>query len=127
VTTPNHEAPGEVTVVAEMVFPSQSNHYGTLFAGEALKLMSKAAFIAASRDVRKHVVVASTERIDFRAPVRQGELAEVLGRVVARERSSLTVETQLFSEDLLTGERRLCVSGKFVMVPVDDTGRPITR
>ncbi|MDB5489440.1 MAG: thioesterase superfamily, partial [Reyranella sp.] len=27
----------------EMIFPDQSNHYGTLFGGNALALMSKAA------------------------------------------------------------------------------------
>lgn len=110
-----------------MVFPTQTNHYGTLFGGEALKLMDKAAFITASRDVRKSVVTASVDRTDFHEPIRQGDLAEVLGRVVERGRSSLTVETQLFSENLLTGQRRLCSVARFVMVAVGDDGRPIPR
>ncbi len=33
---------GDVTIVSEMVFPNQTNHYGTLFGGEALKLMGTA-------------------------------------------------------------------------------------
>jgi uncharacterized protein (TIGR00369 family) len=115
----------ELTIVAEMVFPTQTNHYGTLFGGEALKLMDKCAFITASRDVHKAVVTASVDRTDFHAPVRQGELAEVIGRVVARGRTSLTVETQLFSENLRTGERKLCTVAKFVMVAVDDDGKPV--
>jgi acyl-CoA hydrolase len=112
------------TIVAEMVFPTQTNHYGTLFGGEALKLMDKAAFITASRAVRKPVVTASVDRTDFHAPVHQGDLAEVVGRIVARGRTSLTVETQLFSENLLTGERKLCTVARFVMVTVDADGRP---
>jgi len=116
-----------VTVVCEMVFPNQTNHYGTLFAGEALKLMSKAAFITASRDARKSVVVASLDRTTFHEPVRHGELAEVLGRVVHGGTTSLTVETELFSENLLTGERRLCCAGRFIMVVVDHDGRPTPR
>ncbi len=113
-----------VTVVADMVFPTQTNHYGTLFGGEALKLMDKAAFIMASRDVRQLIVTASIDRTDFRHPVRQGELAEVVARVVARGRSSITVETQLFSENLVTGERILCSTAHFVMVAVTADGRP---
>jgi len=31
--------------LVQMVFPEQTNHYGTLFGGEALALMDKAAFI----------------------------------------------------------------------------------
>jgi acyl-CoA hydrolase len=113
-----------VTVVSEMVFPNQTNHYGTLFGGEALKLMGTAAFIAASRDARKTVVMASLDRTSFHEPIRQGDLAEVLGRVVQRGHTSLTVETELFSENLLTGERRLCSVARFVMVVVDHDGRP---
>jgi len=37
------------TRIVEMVFPNQADHYGTLFAGEALRLMDKAALVAASR------------------------------------------------------------------------------
>lgn len=116
-----------VTVVSEMVFPSQSNHYGTLFAGEVLTLMSKAAFIAASRSARKTVVMASLERTTFHEPVRQGQLAETFGRVVESGQASLTVETELYSENLLSGERRLCAFGRFVMVVVGPDGRPLPR
>ena len=117
----------EVTVVAEMVFPSQSNHYGTLFAGEVLALMSKAAFIAASRSARKTVVMASVERTAFLDPVHQGDLAEAFGRVVESGHASLTVETELYSENLLSGERRLCGTGRFIMVVVGPDGRPVPR
>jgi acyl-CoA hydrolase len=107
-----------------MVFPNQTNHYGTFFGGDALKMMDKAAFIAASRFSRTAVVTASLDTTDFRAPIHQGELAEVVGRVISHGKSSMHVETQLFSENLLTGERKLCSVGTFVMVAVDGEGRP---
>src|SRR3954465_3460552 len=78
----------------EMVFPEQTNHLGTLFGGQALAMMDKAAFIAASRYARRAVVTASSERVDFHVPVRQGQLVELLARVVATGRTSITVETQ---------------------------------
>lgn len=107
----------------EMVFPEQTNHYGTLFGGQALALMDKAAFIAASRYARCAVVTASSERVDFHVPVRQGQLVELLARVVATGRTSITVEVKLYSEDLLTGERKLGTHGRFVLVAVDANGR----
>jgi acyl-CoA hydrolase len=108
----------------EMVFPEQTNHYGTLFGGQALALMDKAAFVVASRYARRTVVTASSEKCDFHVPVRQGQLVEFITRVIATGRTSMTVEVDLFSEDLLTGDRQLGTRGRFVMVALDAHGRP---
>lgn len=111
----------EVRVI-EMVFPEQTNHYGTLFGGEALALMDKAAFIVASRYARRAVVTASSEKVDFHVPVRQGHLVELIARVVGTGRTSMTVDVDLWAEDLLTGERQLGTRGRFVMVALDADG-----
>ena len=108
----------------EMVFPEQTNHYGTLFGGQALALMDKAAFIVASRYARRTVVTASSERVDFRVPVRQGQLVELRARVVGTGKTSLNIEVELFAEDLLSGDRQLSTRGKFVLVALDAHGRP---
>ena len=47
----------------EMVFPDHANHLGTLFGGQALAWMDKAAFIAASRYARRTVVTARSEQL----------------------------------------------------------------
>ncbi|MBS2005148.1 MAG: acyl-CoA thioesterase [Candidatus Obscuribacterales bacterium] len=113
------------TCIVEMVFPTQTNHYGTLFGGHALELMDKSAFITASRYARKSMVTASSSKIDFHAPVRQGDLVEVIGRIVKKGRTSLQVKVELFSEDLLSGKRQLCAQGDFVLVAVDKHSKPI--
>lgn len=111
--------------IVEMVFPNQTNHYGTLFGGHALRLMDMAAFVTASRYARSAVVTASSERVDFEAPMRHGQLAEVVGRLVATGRTSMTVEVELWAEDLITRERQLSTKGKFVLVAVDEDGRAV--
>src|SRR5215475_1639446 len=123
-TTSNRSSAPETRIV-EMVFPNQANHYGTLFGGDALRLMDMAAFVAASRHARKPVVTASSERIDFHVPVRQGQLAEVVGRVSRAGRTSITVEVELWAEDLVTGARQLSTKGSFVLVAVDADGKPV--
>lgn len=112
------------TRMVEMVFPVQTNHYGTLFGGEALALMDRAAFVAASRYARRHVVTARSERVDFHMPVRQGQLVELVARVVGTGRTSMTVEVELIAEDLLTGDRREGTKGRFVLVALDAHGEP---
>ncbi len=108
----------------EMVFPEQTNHYGTLFGGQALALMDKAAFIVASRYARRTVVTASSERCDFHVPVREGQLVELISRVVSTGTTSITVEVDLYSEDLLSGDRQLGTRGRFVLVALDAHGKP---
>ena len=107
----------------EMVFPDHTNHLGTLFGGQALAWMDKAAFIAASRYARRTVVTARSEQVDFRVPVRQGQLVEVIARVAHVGRSSMQVEVELFAEDLLDARRELCTSGRFVMIALDAQGK----
>jgi acyl-CoA hydrolase len=119
-----HTVTQDITMI-EMVFPDQTNHYGTLFGGHALRLMDKAAFVAASRHARKTVVTACSERVDFQAAVQHGSLVELTARVVATGRSSMTVSVDLVAEDLLSGQRQLCAQGRFVLVAMDENQRPV--
>lgn len=109
----------------ELVFPSQANHYGTLFGGHALSLMGKAAFVAATRRARCPVVMATSERVEFHVPVLVGELVELCARVERVGSSSMTVVVDLIAEELVSGQRRLAVRGSFEMVAVDKAGRPV--
>ncbi|NRA64196.1 MAG: cysteine-rich CWC family protein [Pseudobacteriovorax sp.] len=109
----------------EMVFPSQTNHYGTLFGGEALSIMDKAAFMVASRYARRNMVTVSSDKTDFKNPIKTGQLVEVLAKVKEVGNTSLKVTVDLIGEDLRTGDRALCTSGQFTMVALDDFGKPV--
>lgn len=115
---------GEGTCFVEMIFPEQSNHYGTLFGGTALSLMGKAAFVAASRRARRSVVMARSDEVDFHEPVKTGQVVELTAHVVRVGRSSMTVAVDVIAETLLSGERRLAIRGRFEMVAVDESGLP---
>ncbi len=72
----------------EMVFPDHTNHLGTLFGGQALAWMDKAAFIVASRHARRAVVTARgvhPERA-WRAARGEGGLVHPRQRVAAEQR-----------------------------------------
>ncbi|WP_019832420.1 acyl-CoA thioesterase [Sphingomonas sp. PR090111-T3T-6A] len=110
--------------MAEMVFPPQTNHYGTLYGGDALKMMGKAAFIAATRHARAVMVMAGSDRIDFTAPIHEGEMVELVSRIEWTGRSSTRVNVELWAENLLTGHRCRSASASFAMVAVGRDGRP---
>ena len=109
----------------EIVFPDHTNHLGTLFGGQALAWMDKAAFVAATRYAKRTTVVtARSEQVDFHVPVRQGQLVELVARVVDVGRSSMRVEVELNTEDPQAATRHLCTRGHFTMIALDSSGRP---
>lgn len=110
--------------MVDMVFPPQTNHYGTLYGGDALKMMGKAAFIAATRHTRAIVVMAASDRIDFVSPISEGEMIELAAKVQMVGRSSVRIGVELWAEHLLSGARRHAATAVFTMVAVDERGRP---
>jgi len=120
---PRAAADGEARLL-EIVFPDHCNHLGTLFGGQALAWMDKAAFLAASRYAGGTVVTARSDRIDFTAPVRLGEIVEVVAKIRSVGRSSMTVHVSLRRETVPGGEQVEATSGEFVMVAVDAEGHP---
>lgn len=110
--------------MTEMVFPDHTNHLGTLFGGQALAWMDKAAFVAATRHARHVVVTARSDRVDFHTAVPVGTLVRLAARVVATGRSSMHVEVEMHAEDPLRGDCRLATRGRFTMVALDADGRP---
>ena len=118
--------PEDGTSFVEVVFPDAANHREILFGGNALSMMGKAAFIAATRHCRQTVVMAASERIDFRAPIKVGEFADLSARVVMAGRSSMSVEVRLTVEDPMSGERSESALGRFVMVAVGGGGKPVS-
>jgi len=125
---PSESAAGSTSTevrLVEIVFPDHCNHLGTLFGGQALAWMDKAAFLAASRHAGCTVVTARSDRIDFAAPVRLGEIVEVIARVQSVGRSSITVRVSLRRESIPGGEQVAATSGEFVMIAVDAQGQPV--
>ncbi|MFK8252067.1 acyl-CoA thioesterase [Ancylobacter terrae] len=113
------------TRLIDIVFPGATNHHGTLFGGAGLALMDRVAFIAAAGHSRRAVVMAAAPAVAFAREIRPGAIIEVEARRARAGRSSMTVETRLWSENLGTGERYRCGTGTFVMVAVDADHRPV--
>lgn len=111
--------------LAELVMPNHTNHHGTLFGGHALGLMDHAGWVAATRCARRTMVTVASDRVEFKVPVRAGELVELVARVTRVGRTSVTVGVDMYAEVVASGERRLATSGSFVFVAIDDAGQPV--
>ncbi len=111
--------------MAELVQPPQTNYYRTMFGGEAMAFMDKAAAIAALRFCRLPIVTASSERIDFRQPIHEGEMIEALARVIYVGHTSLVSRVHIYGEDPLKNNRRLCTTGYFSLVAIGPDGKKL--
>ena len=108
----------------DTVFPNQVNPLGTLFGGRVLELMDINAAIACWRFCRLPSVTASTEPIDFRAPIYVGEIIELRSRVAFVGRTSMIVRCEVHGENPSSGERRLCTIGHLNFVALGEDKKP---
>ena len=111
-------------ITTEHVLPGNTNMHGTMFGGDVLALMDKTAAIAAIRFCRQPVVTASTERIDFRTPIRLGDIIEAHAWVIHTGRTSLIVRIDIYAERPFSDEREHCTSGYYTFVAIDEQGKP---
>lgn len=116
--------PANALETTEVVFPAHANHYGTLFGGQALLMMSKAAFLAARQLAEADVVMASCSDAQFLAPVKQGSALVLRALVTRIGRCSMTVcVTGLVPQ--VRGESEEVLKSLFEFVAVDGRGRPM--
>ena len=122
---PDETRVSEWVVTVDAVFPHHTNPLGTLFGGRALELMDVNASIACNRFCRRIAVTASSEPVDFRNPVRVGDIIEVASRVAWVGTSSMIVRCEVHSENPTSGARLLPTVGHLNSVAVDGDGRPV--
>jgi len=108
-------APGDTTITD-----------GVVSAGRLLEWIDKAAYACAVGWSQGYCVTAYVGNVDFRRPVRPGELVEVRARIVQTGRTSMHVLVAVRSRDpespaFGSGEAMHCLA---VMVAVDERGRP---
>ncbi len=112
-------------VILEEIFPGDTNAYGTAFGGKILALMDRAAGLAASRFAHSNFVTVSLDALKFKAPVRQGEIAEVRAKVVYTSNHTCGVDVRVYAVDKRQWEHLPCCRGTFFMVAIGPDNQPI--
>ena len=110
--------------MVEVVLPQDANPLGNILGGRVMHLVDIAAAIAAHRHSNSYVVTASVDYVDFRNPIRVGELIILKSSVNRVFRTSMEVGVKVFSENVLSGERKHTTSAYVTFVAIDETGRP---
>ena len=109
----------------ERVLPIHANHHGTLFAGQAMQFLAKAAFLAGRSFAQREVVMAAVTGIDFLAPIPVGRHLSIRAWVSRVGRSSMTVCVHGLTVMPQMPHEQV-IKAIFEMVAVDASGRPVS-
>jgi len=127
--TSNSELPGKPvkasrTEMTEVVLPQDANVFGNILGGRVMHLVDIAAAITAHRHCRSMAVTASVDHIDFRNPIRVGEVITLKASLNRAFHTSMEIGVKVFSEDVLTGEKKHTTSAYVTFVALDEGYRP---
>src|ERR1700680_570705 len=109
--------------MAEVVLPAQTNALGKLLGGHVMHLVDIAAATAPHRHSNSYAVTASVDHIDFRNPVNLGEIVILKSQVNRAFHTSMEVGVEVYSENVLTGERKHTTSAYVTFVAIDENTR----
>ncbi|WP_100610437.1 acyl-CoA thioesterase [Confluentibacter lentus] len=113
------------TILTDVVLPGETNALNSLFGGELLARMDRAASISASRHCRSIVVTASVNHVAFSKPIPLGTVVTVEAKVSRAFKTSMEVYIDVWIEDRESGEKSKANEGIYTFVAVDDTGKPV--
>jgi acyl-CoA hydrolase len=122
--TPKHPSES-LTVLTDLVLPSETNPLNNLFGGELLARMDRAASIAARRHSRRIVVTASVNHVAFNKAIPLGSVVTVEAKVSRAFTSSMEIFIDVWIEDRESGSRAKANEAIYTFVAVNETGNPV--
>ncbi|MFQ6114622.1 MAG: acyl-CoA thioesterase [bacterium] len=111
--------------MSEIVLPNDANTLGNILGGKVMHMIDMACAVAAHRHCRRPVVTASMDYLDFKHPIKVGELIIVQASVNRGFRTSMECGARVMSENLTTGERKHTSSAYLTFVALDEKNRPM--
>jgi acyl-CoA hydrolase len=111
--------------MVQVVLPNDANPLGFILGGTVMHLIDIAGAIACHRHTRSLLVTAAVDGLQFLHPIKVGDLIILKSRVTAAWRTSLEVEVEVFSEEILTGVRLMTSRAYLTFVAIDRDGARI--
>lgn len=107
-----------------VAMPADTNPNGDIFGGWIMSLMDLAAGVAAGTRAKGRVATAAVSNLSFIRPVKVGDVVCVYTEVLKTGRTSVTVGVEAYVLRRNQGERERVTFAEFVLVAVDDHGKP---
>jgi acyl-CoA thioesterase YciA len=120
----NDDAPCGDLALRIPAMPANTNASGDIFGGWIMGLMDMAAGSAAYARARGRVATVAVSNLEFVRPVKVGNLVSCYTEIVGVGRTSITVNVDVWALRGATRIHERVTKARFVMVAVDDTGKP---
>lgn len=123
----NGKTPEESKVVtSELVLPGMTNLLGNLLGGELMHRMDIAGALSCMRHSNSQVATVAVEAIEFKHPVRLGEMVSVEAKLIWAGRTSMRVKITASAENLATGAVIVTNVAMFTFVAMGKDGQKTT-
>ena len=109
--------------MVQVVLPNDANPLGFILGGTVMHLIDIAGAIACHRHTRSLLVTAAVDGLQFLHPIKVGDLIILKAEVTAVWSTSLEVEVEVFSEETLTGIRKMTSRAYLTFVAIDRDGK----
>lgn len=121
---PKPVAASRVTM-SMLASPDTRNLWGTVHGGWIMRQVDEAAYVSAARHAGRPAVTARIERVDFRSPIKVGDLITLSAEVQYVGRTSMVIGVKVHAEDLMTGQVRHTNSCSLTFVAIDESFQPV--
>jgi acyl-CoA thioesterase YciA len=117
------EPKGDLTL-RTLAMPADANAAGDIFGGWVMAQMDLASGIRAAERARGRVVTAAVNEMFFEKPVKIGDTLCVYTTIEKVGRTSMVLRVETFAQRYLTQVMEKVTSAQFVMVALDQDGKP---
>ncbi|MEX6506588.1 acyl-CoA thioesterase [Jiella sp. M17.18] len=114
---------GELTVRIPAM-PADANANGDIFGGWVMSQMDLAAGIRGAERARGRVATVAVNALTFKRPVKIGDTLCVYSKIEKVGRTSITLSIEAWAKPQARQDRAKVTEAIFVMVAIDDEGRP---
>jgi acyl-CoA hydrolase len=111
------------TETVEVVLPNDSNPLGFMLGGAVMHRIDITGAIACHRHTNALALTAGVDGLEFLHPIKVGDMVILKSRVTCTFRTSLEVEVEVFSEEIVSGTRRLTSRAYLTFVSIDRDGK----
>jgi acyl-CoA hydrolase len=108
--------------MVEVVLPNDANPLGFVLGGKVMHLIDIAGAIACHRHTRRPLVTAAVDGLQFLHPIKVGDLIILKAHVTCVFTTSLEVQVDVFSEEILTGRRQQTSRAYLTFVAISPDG-----
>ena len=115
-------AADSATEMVQVVLPNDANPLGFILGGRVMHLIDIAGAIACHRHARSLLVTAAVDGLQFLHPIKVGDLIILKSRVTCVFATSLEAQVDVYSEEILTGQRQLTSRAYLTFVAISRDG-----